>query len=287
VRPNGADDHWALPTVPVAQGGWQVHPDWSHDGLQLAFTVDDADRSETRDLWVAAADGSNARRVVDCVAPCHSIDFPAWAPDDRSIAYRQVDELAGHVQDGSKLMVVDIASGKAHAAASTQGPTYIGRVRWAPEGERLVLSLDRWSDTSPDAVFTGTAIAVVDLRDSTPSVEPITDWTAWATYADWHPTKDLIVYSTRPWSDLETGPSNLYVVRPDGSHVKALTDLGPEDPRAVQPTWTPDGTRIIFTTVKGEGYGLPTFAMVNSDGTGWTSATGDQLFSGGHPKLRP
>ena len=69
----------------------------------------------------------------------------------------------------------------------------------------------------------GLRCAVVNLDDATPTWNQLTDWTMWATYPDWHPTQDLIVFSTRPWDDLDTGPSNLYTIRPDGTGTRTVS----------------------------------------------------------------
>jgi Tol biopolymer transport system component len=54
----------------------------------------------------------------------------------------------------------------------------------------------------------------------------------------------------------------------------------------VQPTWTPDGTRIIFTKVVGTGFGNPTMMTILPDATGLASARSGELF-GTQPRLRP
>jgi len=184
-------------------------------------------------------------------------------------------------------MIVDVDTGAARQVASTDGPLYIGRARWAPDGKRLVVDLARWSDTTTASELTGSAIGIVDLRDAKPTVRRLTDWNMWATYPDWHGSKDLIVFATRPWSDLDTGPSNLYTIRSDASHITAITHFAEGETRAAQPSWTPDGVEIIFTAVEGDGFGLPTFAIINSDGSGLRRATGAVPVSGGHASLRP
>jgi dipeptidyl aminopeptidase/acylaminoacyl peptidase len=161
------------------------------------------------------------------------------------------------------------------------------RPRWSPDGRRIVVEMQRWSDTSSNADLTGTAIGVANLDHATPTWNQLTDWTMWATYPDWHPTQDLIVFATRPWDDLDTGPSNLCTIRPDGTGLTPLTAFEAAQTRAVQPSWTPDGRQIIFTAVEGTGFGSPTMATILSDGTGMTSATTSGPMFGTHPRLRP
>ncbi|MBP7889954.1 MAG: PD40 domain-containing protein, partial [Ilumatobacteraceae bacterium] len=277
VRPDGSDDHWATPQVPIPRGGWQLHPDWSPDGSLLAFSADDAADGDkprelwTRDLWVSKPDGTGAERLLDCVLPCVTLDWPAWSPDGTRLAFMAHDEVGGSA--AFRLDVMDMMTRAVTTVATASGPTGFAGPRWSPDGQRMVLEVGRYTDLGPEGSLSATAVAIVDLRDPTPTPTVITDGSLWATYPDWHPTEDLIVFSTRPWSALDDGPSNLYTVRPDGSALTALTDFTTGQTRATQPTWTPDGTEIIFTAVEGTGFGEPTMAIVNRDGTALRSAT--------------
>jgi Tol biopolymer transport system component len=76
-------------------------------------------------------------------------------------------------------------------------------------------------------------------------------------------------------------------VRPDGTQLTPLTSFKNGETRAVQPSWTPDGQRIIFTAVEGRGFGKPTMAIIERDGTGMRSATSWGPMFGTHPRLRP
>ena len=294
VRPDGSGDHWLTPDVPLPPKGWQVHPDWSPDGMRLAFAADDAGDPAgsgtagvgSRDLWVSNADGTGAERVLDCKDPCTQTDHPAWSPDGRTLAFTGWDLVDGENVHG-RLALLDLETGKVRTLITVKDDRdAFAWPRWSPDGRRLVVEVQTWSNVTSDADLTRTAIGVVDLDVKTPSWKQLTDWELWATYPDWHPDKDLIVFSTRPWADLD-GPSNLYTIRPDGSGITQFTDNGLADPRAVQPTWTPDGTRIIFTKVVGTGFGNPTMMTILPDGTGMVSATASGEIFGTHPRLRP
>lgn len=288
VRPDGSDDHWAIPQVPISKGGQQAHPDWSPDGSLLAFAVDDAtDDSKppellTRDLWISQPDGTEAERVLDCVLPCVEVDYPAWSPDGSKIAFKEFVENDG-VPDFS-IRLMDVQTRVVTTLVTAAGTDRLREPRWSPDGQRIALELSHWTAAGELAE---TAIAVVDLRDPVPTPRVITDWSLWATYPDWHPTEDLIVFSTRPWAQLENGPSNLFTVRPDGSDITQLTEFGAGETRAVLPTWTPDGAQIIFTAVEGSGFGDPTMAIIQRDGSGLQSATSSGPMFGITPRLRP
>jgi Tol biopolymer transport system component len=67
----------------------------------------------------------------------------------------------------------------------------------------------------------------------------------------------------------------------------ALTHFEAPGERAVQPTWTPDGASIIFTRVSGTGFGEPTMALIDADGTNLRPATGADWMPGTHARMRP
>jgi Tol biopolymer transport system component len=285
VGTDGTDDHWLFPDVKLPNNGWQVHPDFDRAGLRIAFAADDpADppgAEVTRDLWVGNADGSNASRVLDCETPCLEAEDPAWSPDGRTLAF---------VTWGPKpasLALLDLASGSVKSILTVdRAPDGYRLPRWSPDGHRIVLEHQTWSSDGPDGVIVDTTIGIVELDTSAPRFTPLTKPAMWATYPDWHPTEDRIVFSTRPWTELPDGPSRLYTVRPDGSDLAPLTAADAAF-RAVQPSWTPDGRSVVFTRVTGTGFGDPAMAMVLADGTGLEPATGASWLFGTHPRIRP
>jgi Tol biopolymer transport system component len=124
----------------------------------------------------------------------------------------------------------------------------------------------------------GKAVAVLDVKGpglATPEVR--TDWSMWASYPDWRPNGDLIVFSTHDLASFGTStePANLYTIGPDGTGRTQITRYTDHDVRATQPTWTPDGTQIIFTYVRAASQssvfgalGYRQVAFINPDGSG-------------------
>src|SRR5829696_7109840 len=81
----------------------------------------------------------------------------------------------------------------------------------------------------------------------------------------WSPDGSRIVF-TRRWNP--EGPNEreqIYVANADGSNLRPI-DLPGVDP--IQPTWFPDGRRILFLALASR----PTFKIVNADGTGLRDA---------------
>ena len=134
---------------------------------------------------------------------------------------------------------------------------------------------------------TGSAIAVISVTEEGAKPVVLTDWSMFANYPDWRPGSDEIVFSTYGLGEFQATdePSNLYTIKPDGSGLTALTSFGKAEQRATQPTWTPDGSRIIFTLVGQQaGFDNPRHAA-------FIEANGSNIVDIGvaatHPRLRP
>jgi len=293
IRPDGTDNHWATPGAPIGTGttppqqggdGWQLHPDWSPDGQQLAFVVDvyPSPNGGHRDIWISNADGTNARQLFDCTAPCDTSEFPAWSKDGKSVLFARWD-LVGGVVDGSVLQVADVATGAVSTIAATHGAEYFAYPRWSRDGKSIVTQIDLWSDTGAQSVQTGAQVAVVDLTTTPAKITKITPLSLGGQYPDWSPADDLIVFQASPLNP-QVGESDLYTIHPDGSHVSVLLDDTQNDS---QPSWLPDASGVIFTRQSTTDIGSATMATVLADGTGFASATSDHPRFGTHPRLRP
>ena len=92
----------------------------SPDGDRIAFTALDR-------LWVAAADGSGARRLTDEDVSEH---YPAWSPDGEWIAYATWDGDAGHLRKVR-------SDGGDPVRLTEQAAVYVTPA-WSPGGDRIV-----------------------------------------------------------------------------------------------------------------------------------------------------
>ena len=186
-------------------------------------------------------------------APVHRGRRPAWSPDGRSLVFGAFDAARAdrRTTSGSWCSTSRAGRPRRSSSARTTSDSEAPLVARRPLARARRLAV-----LEPHGELVSTRIATTSL-DPDPRRSPAHGALAWATYPDWHPTDDLIVYSTRPWADLETGPSNLFTIRPDGTERTQVTRFGADGPRAVQPSWTPDGDGIIFTSVEGTGFGEP------------------------------
>jgi Tol biopolymer transport system component len=78
-------------------------------------------------------------------------------------------------------------------------------------------------------------------------------------------------------------PADLWTIAPDGKGKTQLTRMGDARGRAIQPTWSPDGTQLVFVAERE--IGTPTAGIAAADGTGLEIVPGGHGRT--HPRLRP
>ncbi len=128
-------------------------------------------------------------------------------------------------------------------------------------------------------------------RSSAASTAEIFDFATGVSHALGVVTTDgtRIVFNTHALNAFQvtTLATNLYTIRPDGTGLTQVTHFGDNDTRASQPSWTPDGTQILFTEVlrnASNPWGNRHAAFIDPDGSNLQVLDG--VFAT-HPRLRP
>ena len=284
MRPDGTDAHELLPDATYGV----YHPDWSPDGSRIAF---DAETGGGNEVWVVDADGTDATvlvaRSTDCELSCGDVALPARSPDGLSMAFVRY-QLSDLGLVSAAIEVEDVADGDRRVVFRAPPLTALNYPRWSHDGRSLVFEMTRYPDASitPGSAM-GSAIAVIDVDSEGAEPVILTDWSMYATYPDWHPRADEILFTTYDLGEFPgtDKPSNLYTMTSDGSGQTALTTFGEAEQRATQPTWTPDGERIIFALVgQAASFDDPrNAAFIDRGGSGL--ATLEEPAT--HPRLRP
>jgi Tol biopolymer transport system component len=283
VRPDGTDDHTLVPDlIPEDPLGWQQHPDWSHDGTRIAFGAEQDDG--TQDIWVANADGTGVVELYDCASPCGWADHPAWSPDDRTIAIMTATRV-GDVDSTSALELIDVLTGSRRTVLSAPDLAWFYVPRWSPEGDRIVVEATRFATARFDEerAMAGT-VGIIDLKQDVPTFDSLLPWESFAAYPDWSPGGTRIVFSLPAPADDHDGPADLSILDLGTGTTMQLTHFAEGGGWAIQPSWTPDGSQVIFV---GEDVVRthPNVALIGGDGHGLTRLA-DSFFRT-HPRMRP
>src|SRR5712692_8665987 len=180
-------------------------------------------------LFIAAADGSNEHPLV---TPA-DIDYdPVWSPDGRSIVFTSDHEGSADLYrvkpDGTGLERL------------TDSPAYDDQAAFSPDGKQLVFVTTRNGGTSD--------IWTMDLQ--TRRAKALTSGPGGDFRPSWSPDGTWIAFSSDRESNLPFAHGrwehlhlvDLYVVRPDGSGLKRITQHGNF---CGSPKWSADSHRVL------------------------------------------
>jgi Tol biopolymer transport system component len=182
---------------------------------------------------------------------------PAWSPDGERIAFAR-----SGAENGIYVMNSD-----GTGATRVTGPGYHSPT-WSPQGDALAFAGSS-SSTCPGDQYCG-AIYVQELREGSVmrQVAASGSGPAWSPDGSRIAFRHIILINDEDNDDddLNQAISSLRLVNIDGS---GLTEITPLTSVTSGPTWSPDGTRIAFSTVwdiyviRAEGTGQTRLATYN------------------------
>jgi Tol biopolymer transport system component len=266
VRPDGTNQHEVATAIP----GRHIHPDWSSDGRTLVFAGLAGDRHQVfRFDPLSDPAGAMARQLTACAGSCLDDMDPALSPGDTKIAYLEIGGplvTVGQIEMPAtqKLQIATVTTGgltRVKTIFRTTTTTELNAPRWSPDGSHLVF----WTDhVNPDTgQVDGTAVFTIQPDGTQP--QQVTPRSMLAGECDWSPDGTRLVFATHPLGGFNFVPvvSNLFIVRPDGTELRQLTNSTTPNDRATQAHFTPDG-RIIYTRVTPGGR---TLWLIDADGS--------------------
>ena len=208
VRPNGGGLRRLTPNSIGA--GW---PTWSPDGKRILFVGSPAGDDFANDLYVMRADGSGLRRLAKIPG---SVEDPDWSPDGRKIVF-------GVYGDDFKVRVAVMgANGRGLRMLTPKGN---GAPDWSPDGRSIAFSSARGGKVR-------VWIMNADGSEQRLLIRRQSDWPAWS------PDGGEIAFVSRVGRDTE-----IAVAQADGTAIRTLSRNSFGDG---QPSWSPNGERIVF-----------------------------------------
>jgi len=227
--------------------------EWSSDRKWVAFRRGDG--SIGGSLWIADSTGGALRRL----APVSGYSRWAWSPTG--------DQLV--LAHGRDVTLFDAATGGQIDLGTAIGTKYWGEVvhvlAWSPDGSRIVY------DGGPGSG----SVYSIDVESGEHSLlvgDPARAGDILS--IDWSPDGAhlAITYYSRTWRR-----QALYLADADGSRRRLVAD-GPE----VGEAWSPDGTRLTYTTISGPDRRLAWQAWtVSADGSAPSLVASQCCVSGG------
>ena len=222
--------------------GDAVQPQWSPHGQRVAFWAVDGGQ---RDIWTIPAQGGKPLSVTADPA----LDWnPIWSTDGDYLFF--LSDRGGSMNLWR--VPIDEASGKAmgQPEALTAPTSYVGGLSASRNGRRL-------------AYVTRSGNTNIQRAPFDPVRGVLEDDPVWVTQG----SRELYSPDVSPdgaWLALatETEQEDIFIVRPDGSALRQLTD----DPyRDRIPKWSPHGKRIAFYSNRGGQYDIWTITPDGAD----------------------
>jgi serine/threonine protein kinase len=210
----------------------------SPDGSTIAF-ISGYIGGRGHEIWLAAADGGNARKVQD--KENDEYQSLAWSPSGQRLAYLKQFEKAAGSSAGGSIETLSINGGPPSVVVSDPGILTWGNMVWLPDG-RLVFS------SSGGKVFAGHPNLWAILTDSqtgVPSGKP-TQSTNWADSLAHSPSVSrdgsrLVVGKNHQWNDAYIGE-----LKDNDTRLDSPRRLTSSDSSNVASGWTPNSGTVLL-----------------------------------------
>lgn len=260
-------------------GGDQTNPDWSPDGTRIVVAVNDGSRD---DLWIADADGTGARKLLDCARRCRWLDDPDWSPDGSSIVFSRT--VAANGAGLGSLEVVDVESGDVSVVLPRRSRSFTAGARWSPDGSRIVFERVHKVGRGLDADIDAVTLRITKVGSGRAGA-PLTEPDLFAATADWSPDGRSIVYSALAGPGSEA--PDLFVLPAAGGEPRRVTTLADRGGYAAEPTWRSDSMRIVFSGRLPGAFRDEVLLTVPANGVTEPARLGNVPLIGRHPRVEP
>jgi Tol biopolymer transport system component len=238
-----------------------VNGAWSPDGRSIVFERSDDNHAG---VMLMDADGSHIRDLT----PTGFQGDPTFTPDGRQIVFTRTD-----VDHYDAVWIMNTDGSSQRELKSTRNAVRAGDTcgcdvdaTMSPDGKTItyVRVLGQWGTNQ---ALMSVHVDGTGLRRLTPSsFEP-------GIKHDWSPDGKLILFSS-PGDPAPGASGNLWIMRADGSHRRAITHYTGGTANALSGSFSPDGKWIVFRLENAKGFHL---SRIHPDGTGFQVITSSRV----------
>jgi Tol biopolymer transport system component len=199
----------------------------------IAFTRADG-------VYVMHTDGSKVRRVMRAGPTALYTGGIAWSPDGTKFVVGSWDGI--WLMDANGRNQVRVATGgepyyvgvKPHRTLYYPRATNFGSPSWSPDGRRIAFT-----------AFQGVGRDIWIMNADGSNQHRLKETPFFEGEMDWSPTGGWLVFDSGSWV------SEVYVIRTNGTGMRNLHTGTRPFVGSGQPSWSPDGRRIVFARPSG------------------------------------
>lgn len=240
-----------------------IYPMLSPDGKRLAFQ---SNRTGNWQIYVMDTDGKNLAQLTSNKA---NDGAPIWSPDGSRILFVSDRDGTHH-----EIYVMKSDGSDTKRLTNTAGES--SHPKWSPDGKRIIFNSAR---ATPDlkAEWSRQVHEIFTMNADGSDVRQVSNLKTVSTYPSFSPDGRKIVFRSvtqtpgMNWSlTLAARNSEIFVMNADGTNPINITNSAAYDGWGA---WSPDGTKILFSSNRTGPANIGQLFTVNPDGTNLTQIT--------------